>query len=51
MNWFRRLLSKRELERKLQAESQDHFDRQTADNLRAGMSEQQALRDAALRCE
>ncbi len=49
MNWFRRLLSKKELDRKLDSELRDHFERRLADNRRAGMNEAQARREAALK--
>ena len=49
MNWLSRLLRKSKMERQLQAELQDHFTRQVADNLRAGMNETEARRDARLK--
>ncbi len=48
MSWWKRLLKKRQLENRLQAELQFHFERQVADNLRAGMSEEEASRQARL---
>jgi predicted permease len=49
MNWLSRLLRKSKMERQLQAELADHFNRQVADNLRAGMNESEARRDARLK--
>jgi len=44
MNWWRRLVSSRQLEQELDKELRFHVEQQTADNLRAGMSEQKARR-------
>jgi predicted permease len=49
MSWWLRLIKKRDLERKLDAELRFHFDRQVADNVRAGMSEEEARRSARLK--
>jgi predicted permease len=49
MNWLSRLLRKNKMERQLRAELEDHFHRQVADNLHAGMSEVDARRDARLK--
>lgn len=48
MNWWQRLRSRERLERELDAELQYHFERQVADNIQAGMSEQEARRRARL---
>jgi hypothetical protein len=48
MNWWRRLLKRGEMERHLDAELRFHFDGLGADNLRAGMSEPEARRNARL---
>src|SRR5579864_1957087 len=48
MNWWRRLLKRGEMERHLDAELRFHFDGLVADNLRAGMSEPEARRQARL---
>lgn len=48
MNWLRRLLQKKQVEQQLDAELRDHFERQVADNIRAGMSEAEARRSARL---
>jgi len=48
MNWWRRLTNRKRLERQLQAELQYHLERQVADNLHAGMTEQAARRRASL---
>lgn len=48
MNWWRRLLKRGEMERHLDAELRFHFDGLVADNLRAGMSEPEARRNARL---
>jgi len=44
MTWWQRLRSRDRLERELDAELRYHFDRQVDDNIRAGMSEQEARR-------
>jgi len=49
MNWLSRLLQKNKMERQLQSELEDHFNRQVADDLRAGMTEAEARRDARLK--
>ncbi len=49
MNWWQRLFKKPELERKLDAELQFHFDRQVADDIRRGMSADDARRTARLK--
>lgn len=49
MNWWRRFFGRQELERTLDAELRDHFERQVADNLRAGMTHEEARREAALK--
>ena len=46
--WWRRLLKRGEMERRLDAELRFHFDGLVADNLRAGMSEPEARRSARL---
>jgi putative ABC transport system permease protein len=48
MTWWRRLRSRDQLERELDAELRYHFDRQVDDNLRAGMSQEEARRLARL---
>jgi putative ABC transport system permease protein len=48
MTWWRRLLSGGRLERELERELRDHLERQVADSVRAGMSESDARRKAAL---
>ncbi|HKS82083.1 MAG TPA: ABC transporter permease [Candidatus Acidoferrales bacterium] len=49
MTWLGRLLRRRKQERDLQAELADHFERQVADNLRAGMTADEARRAARLK--
>jgi predicted permease len=49
MSWWRRLWLKRELEERLDRELRFHFDSQVADNIRAGMSETEARRQARLK--
>ena len=49
MNWWGRLLKKKRMEKELRAELEFHFERQLADNIRAGMSEPEARRAAALK--
>ena len=46
MNWWQRLWKKKQLEERLDAELRFHFDHQVADNIRAGMSEEEARRKA-----
>ena len=48
MNWWQRLRNSDRLERELDAELRYHFDREVADNLRMGMSEEEARRRARL---
>jgi predicted permease len=48
MNWWGRLLKKRRVERELEAELRDHFERAVAENVRKGMSEEDARRLARL---
>jgi predicted permease len=48
MNWWQRLRKSGPLEDQLDSELRYHFDRQVADNLRAGMTDQQARRRARL---
>ena len=48
MNWWQRLWKKKHLEERLDAELRFHFDHQVADNIRAGMSEEEARRKARL---
>jgi predicted permease len=48
MNWLRRLLQERRLDKQLDAELHFHFDAQVLENLRSGMTEQQARRAARL---
>src|SRR5258708_2269713 len=48
MNWWQRLRKKKQLEERLDAELRFHFDRQVADKIRAGMSEEEARRKARL---
>jgi hypothetical protein len=49
MNSLRRALNRKRLERQLRAEVEDHLERQISDNLRAGMSREEATRNALLR--
>jgi predicted permease len=48
LSWWRRLVKRGEMERRLDAELRLHFDGLVADNLRAGMSEREARRNARL---
>jgi len=48
MSWWRRLVGNRQLEQELDKELRFHIDQQSADNLRAGMSEQKARRSTRL---
>ena len=48
MNWWQRLRNEDRLERELDAELRYHFDREVADNVRTGMSEEEARRRARL---
>ncbi|MGA8599662.1 MAG: ABC transporter permease [Bryobacteraceae bacterium] len=49
MNWWQRLLKKTELEQKLDSELRFHFDQQVAENIRRGMSADEARRAARLK--
>ena len=49
MNWWQRLIRRNELERKLDAEIQFHFEQQIADNIRRGLSADDARRAARLK--
>ncbi len=46
MTWWQRLWRKRQQEKRLEQELRFHFESQVADNLRAGMSEEDARRRA-----
>jgi hypothetical protein len=48
VNWWQRLRNRDRLERELDAELRYHFDRQVDDNVRMGMSEEEARRHARL---
>jgi hypothetical protein len=48
VKWWQRLRNHERLERELDAELRYHFDREVADNLRMGMSEEEARRRARL---
>ena len=48
MNWFGRLLHKRQLEAELTKETEFHLERQTTDNIRNGLSNEEARRKAQL---
>jgi putative ABC transport system permease protein len=48
VNWWQRLRSRDRLERELDAELRYHFDREVDDNIRLGMSEEEARRRARL---
>ncbi|HEV7838127.1 MAG TPA: permease prefix domain 1-containing protein, partial [Gemmatimonadaceae bacterium] len=48
MNWWQRLRNRDRLERELDAELRYHFDHEVADNVRMGMSEEEARRRARL---
>jgi predicted permease len=48
VNWWQRLRNEDRLERELDAELRYHFDREVADNVRMGMSEEEARRRARL---
>jgi hypothetical protein len=48
MNWWNRLWRKAELEERLDKELRFHFDYQVRDNIRSGMSEEEARRRARL---
>ena len=49
MNWWNRLIRKNQMETDLQKELRYHLDRQISDNIRAGMSADEARRQAILR--
>lgn len=49
MIWWQRIFRKKQLEKQLDAEVEFHFERQVADNIRAGMSQDEAGRDARLK--
>jgi hypothetical protein len=48
VNWWQRLRNRDRLERELDAELRYHFDREVADNIRMGMSQEEACRRARL---
>src|SRR5262249_20700270 len=48
MNWWQRLGRKKQLEEQLDSELSFHFETQVANNIRAGMSEEEARRRARL---
>ena len=48
MNWWQRLWRKREQEKRLEQELRFHYESQIADNIRAGMSADEAVRRARL---
>jgi len=48
MSWWRRLFASRRMERDLDSELRFHMEQQAADNVRAGMTEQEAQRLARL---
>ena len=48
MNWWQRLRHRDRVERELDAELRDHFERQVEDNRRMGMSQAEAHRRARL---
>jgi putative ABC transport system permease protein len=48
VNWWQRLRNRDRLERELDAELRYHFERQVDDNVRSGMSEEEARRSARL---
>jgi putative ABC transport system permease protein len=48
VNWWQRLRNEDRLERELDAELRYHFEREVADNVRMGMSEEEARRRARL---
>jgi putative ABC transport system permease protein len=48
VNWWQRLRNRDRLERELDAELRYHFDREVADNVRMGMSDEEARRRARL---
>ena len=49
MNWWQRLWNRRDMEERLDRELRFHFDCQVADNLRAGVGEAEARRQARLK--
>ena len=48
MNWWRRLLQRERVERQLDAELRDHFERLVADDIQSGATESEARRRARL---
>jgi predicted permease len=48
MNWFQRLIKKRQLETELEKEMRDHLERQVSGYRRAGLTEEEARRKARL---
>ncbi len=48
MNWLQRLIRRRQLESELDKEMRDHLERQISDYRRAGLTEQEARREAHL---
>ena len=48
MNWWRRLLQRERVERQLDAELRDHFERMVADDIQSGATESEARRRARL---
>ena len=48
MNWLGRLIRKKQLERELAQEMEDHFQRQLFDHLRSGLNEEEARRKTRL---
>ncbi len=48
MNWWQRLFGSERLERELDKELRFHFEQQVADNIRTGMTEEQARRATRL---
>jgi predicted permease len=48
MNWFQRLIKKRQLETEHEKEMRDHLERQVSDYRRAGLTEEEAGRKARL---
>jgi predicted permease len=48
MSWFHRVLRRRQLERELDAELRDHLEREVADGIRVGQSEEETRRQVRL---
>src|SRR5262245_60878221 len=48
MNWWRRLISQRRMERELEKELRFHFEQQVRDNVTAGMTAEEARREARI---